>query len=179
MSKLIVWNIMSLDGYFEGREPWDLATHELVWGEELEQFSKDQLREASVILFGRATYEGMAAYWQKAEGEMADGMNTLPKAVVSTTLTHADWRNTRVLRSVGEVMAVKAESASPVYVFGSAKLVAALSEAGLVDEYRVCISPILLGGGSPLFKGGERQKLHLLEARALSNGGVILRYAPA
>jgi dihydrofolate reductase len=58
MSKLIVWNIMSLDGYFEGREPWDLATHELVWGEELEQFSKDQLREASVILFGRATYEG-------------------------------------------------------------------------------------------------------------------------
>jgi dihydrofolate reductase len=109
MSKLIVWNIMSLDGYFEGREPWDLATHELVWGEELEQFSKDQLREASVILFGRATYEGMAAYWQKAEGEIADGMNTLPKAVVSTTLTHADWRNTRVLRSVGEVMAVKAE----------------------------------------------------------------------
>lgn len=95
MGKLIIWNVMSLDGAFEGAAPWDLSMHETVWGPELEALSKEQLADASYLLFGRSTYEGMAQYWQSPEtiandGEIAGGMNTAPKAVVSTTLQSAD-----------------------------------------------------------------------------------------
>jgi dihydrofolate reductase len=120
----------------------------------------------------------MAAYWQSAEGDIADGMNGAAKAVVSTTLKSADWRNTRLLRSIDDVRALKADSPRTVYVFGSAKLTASLRGADLVDEYRICIAPILLGAGAPMFKDGERRNLRLIEARALPNGGVIVRYEP-
>jgi dihydrofolate reductase len=179
MAKLIVWNVMSLDGYFEGAAPWDLSMHELVWGEDLERLSKKQLADASAILFGRVTYEGMAAYWQSAEGEIADGMNGAAKAVVSATLKSAGWRNTRLLRSVEDVRALKRDSAKAVYVFGSAKLTSSLRRAGLVDEYRLCIAPTLLGAGTPMFKQDEKLNLRLIEARALANGGIIARYEPA
>src|SRR3954468_19645458 len=106
MAKLIIWNIMSLDGAFEGATPWDLSMHETVWGPELEQLSKEQLAESTQLLFGRATYEGMADHWQKETGEIADGMNNARKAVVSTTLKSADWKNTRLLRSIDDVVAL-------------------------------------------------------------------------
>lgn len=180
MGKLIVWNVVSLDGCFEGAAPWDLSMHNLVWGEELALLSKQTLAQAQAIVFGRVTYEGMAEYWQKEEGAIADGMNSVAKAVVSTTLKSADWRNSRLLRSVDEVNALKSGSPQPVFVFGSAKLVSALRRADLVDEYRLCISPILLGAGAPMFKPEDpRQTLRLIETRALGNGGVIVRYEPA
>jgi dihydrofolate reductase len=68
MRRLVVWNAMTLDGYFEGRTPWDLGFHETVWGDELEAFSLEQGQEIGTLLFGRRTYEGMAAYWTKATG---------------------------------------------------------------------------------------------------------------
>lgn len=187
MGKLVIWNVMSLDGAFEGATPWDLSMHETVWGPELEQLSKEQLADATLLLFGRATYEGMAQYWQsaegEAEGEIADGMNNAPKAVVSTTLKSADWKNSRLLRSIEDVAALKRDAGGKsIFVFGSAKLTSSLREAGLIDEYRICVAPLLLGvtGGAPLFKpGDQRQKLRLLEARPITGGGVILRYEPA
>ena len=84
MAKLIVWNIMSLDGAFEGATPWDLSMHETVWGPELETLSKEQLADGTILLFGRRTYEGMADYWQKAAdepGEISAGMNNAPFCV--------------------------------------------------------------------------------------------------
>src|SRR5512147_2091860 len=138
MAKLIIWNIMSLDGAFEGATPWDLSMHETVWGPELERLSKEQLAESTLLLFGRRTYEGMAEYWQseKETGEIADGMNNAPKAVVSTTLKSADWRNTRLLRGVDEVAALKEDAgAKNIFVFGSAQLTSALRKADLIDEY--------------------------------------------
>ena len=87
MTKLIMWNLLSLDGYFEGAKSWDLDFHQSVWGDELERLSLEQLSSADGLLFGRITYEGMAAYWQTATGEIADLMNRLPKVVV--------WTNTR------------------------------------------------------------------------------------
>lgn len=186
MGKLIIWNVMSLDGAFEGAAPWDLSMHETVWGPELEKLSKAQLADASLLLFGRATYEGMAQYWTSAEaaneGEIAGGMNNASKAVISTTLKSAAWNNTRLLRRIDEVAALKRDSEKSVYVFGSAKLTAALREAGLIDEYRVCIAPILLGktGGAPMFKPeNAREKLELIETRAIAGGGVLLFYRPA
>ena len=96
MSKLIMWNLMTLDGFFEGAKSWDLDFHQLVWGDELEHLSIEQLRSADRLLFGRVTYEGMAAYWQTATGEVADFMNSLPKVVVSRTLERADSQQLQI-----------------------------------------------------------------------------------
>ncbi len=67
MRKLIMWNVVTLDGYFEGVKNWDLSFHELVWGKELEEFSLAQLKSAGMLVFGAVTYKGMAEYWTKAE----------------------------------------------------------------------------------------------------------------
>ena len=182
MGKLIIWNVMSLDGAFEGATPWDLSMHETVWGPELEELSKEQLADSTMLLFGRATYEGMMQYWTSTEENLASEMNTASKAVVSTTLQSANWNNSRLLRSLDDVAALKRDAGDKsIFVFGSAKLTSSLRQAGLIDEYRICIAPILLGktGGAPMFKPtDERQKLRLIEARAITGGGVILRYEP-
>lgn len=180
MRRLVAWNVMTLDGYFEGRTSWDLDFHETVWGEELESFSLEQLQEIGTLLFGRRTYEGMAGYWTKATGAIADMMNAVEKAVTSRTLAAADWNNTRLLKgdAVDTVKALKAEDGKDIYVFGSADLLSSLLEAGLVDEYRVCVAPVVLGGGIPLFKPqGQRIKMRLEGARQLRTGGAILTYA--
>ncbi|AEE48449.1 hypothetical protein [Haliscomenobacter hydrossis] len=72
MRKLIMWNIITLDGYFEGTQNWDLPFHHVVWGQELEKLSIEQLNSADYLVFGRVTYEGMAAHWIKEEGEIAE-----------------------------------------------------------------------------------------------------------
>jgi dihydrofolate reductase len=180
MRRLVVWNAMTLDGYFEGRGPWDLAFHETVWGDELEAFSLEQGKAIGTLLFGRRTYEGMAGYWTTATGPVADMMNTLEKAVATRTLDKATWNNTRLLKgdAVEAARGLKAERAKDIYVFGSADLVASLLAAGLVDEYRICVAPVVLGGGNPLFKPQDRQvKMRLEATRPLKTGGVILTYA--
>lgn len=180
MRRLVVWNAMTLDGCFEGKSPWDLGFHETVWGDELEAFSLEQGKEIGTLLFGRRTYEGMASYWTTATGAVADMMNSIEKAVATRTLDKATWNNTRLLKgdAVEAVRGLKAEDGKDVYVFGSADLLASLLSAGLVDEYRVCVAPIVLGGGNPLFKSqDQRIKMRLVSARPLKTGGVILTYA--
>ena len=182
MGKIIIWNIMSLDGAFEGATPWDLSMHETVWGPELEQLSKEQLADRTILLFGRRTYEGMFEYWSKEsneDGDISGGMNTAPKVVVSTTLKSADWKNSRLLRSIDDVKALKNDTEKNIFVFGSAQLTSSLREADLIDEYRICIAPLLLGktGGAPMFKPtDERLRLNLIKAEPISGGGVILFY---
>jgi dihydrofolate reductase len=181
MRKLIMWNLLTLDGYFEGAKSWELDWHNDVWGEELECFSLDQLRSADMLLFGRITYQGMAAYWRAAEGEVADLMNSLPKMVFSRTLKGADWANTTLINddAVPAVLRLKQEGAGDMFVFGSGNLSPTFIREGLFDEYRLLIAPVILGNGNPLFGHGlSRQALKLLESRQLASGGVLLRYAP-
>ena len=181
MRKLIAWDMMTLDGYFEGKSPWDLAFHGSIWGEELEAFSLEQLNAAGTLLFGRKTYEGMASYWSNETGAIADLMNSIEKVVVSRSLNEAAWSNTRLVGGEGRnaVEALKQRSGKDVYAFGSADLLSSLLRHGLVDELRVCIAPVVLGAGKPLFKPSEQElTMNLLEARALETGGVIVRYAP-
>lgn len=182
MGKLVIWNIMSLDGCFEGATPWDLSMHETVWGPDLKKLSDEQLGAAALLLFGRRTYEGMRDYWSESTEDEASAMNSLPKAVVSSTLTDANWNNSRLLRSIDDVKALKKDAGKNIYVFGSAQLTSALREAGLIDEYRICIAPLLLGktGGAPMFKpNDERQRLDLIKAEPITGGGVLLFYRPA
>lgn len=183
MRRLIAWNVMTLDGYFEGPEPWSLDFHSLIFGPEVQALSDAQLRDAGLLLFGRRTFTGMAGYWPTAEdeGDTARQMNSLPKAVISNTLERADWNNSTLLKGDGVelVRGLKAEAGRRIYVFGSAELLGSLLPHGLVDEYRLCIAPVLLGRGNPLFKTADaRIGLELREARGCSNGGVLLTYAP-
>lgn len=174
-----MWNLLTLDGYFEGVKNWDLPWHERVWGEELEQFSIEQLESADALLFGRVTYEGMAAYWQAARGKIADYMNSLPKVVCSRTLHSVEWNNTTLVNCnvAGEVAKLKQQRNGNIFVFGSANLSKTLMNEGLFDEYRLGIAPVIYSRGRLLFSDGlESQELNLLESRSLSTGCVILRY---
>jgi dihydrofolate reductase len=181
MSRLIMWNVLTLDGCFEGVKSWDLDWPAYVWGDELERFSLEQLRTADKLLFGRVTYEGMAAYWQTAKGEVADFMNSLPKVVFSRTLERTHWANAKLAKGdlVAEIQELKRVGSGNMFVFGSANLSASIMEHGLFDEYRLGLAPVLLGRGRALFGPiPSRLRLKLLEARPLSNGCLILRYQP-
>lgn len=179
MKKLIMWNLITLDGYFEGKEPWDLSFHDLVWGKELEDFGNEQLASADMLVFGRNTYKGMADYWTGAEGETAEKMNAIRKIVCSRTLATADWNNTTIVRdAVAEIPKLQQEGDGNMFVFGSGNLSESLMKANLFDEHRLCIAPVFLGKGRRLFNEGlPYRELKSLEARLLSTGGVILRYA--
>lgn len=179
MRRLIAWNVMTLDGYFEGSAPWQLEMHGTVWDEELEEFSLAQGREIGTLLFGRRTYEGMRDYWTKEEGPIASMMNGLEKAVASRSSITADWANSRLLQgeAAETVRALKHEDGRDVYVFGSADLLATLMAEDLVDEYRLCLAPVVWGEGTPLFKpAGGRTHFTLRESRPLKTGGLILFY---
>lgn len=181
MRKLIMWNMVTLDGFFEGAQPWDIEFHNAGWGDELQRFSNEQMSTADLLLFGRRTYEGMAQYWSTATGETAERMNGIQKVVFSRTLASADWANTRLVGTdaAEEVARLKQEPGKDILVFGSAELCASLSRAGLIDEYRLGVNPIVLGQGNPLFKPGAGQtRMRLLEARPLQTGCVLLFYAP-
>lgn len=178
MRKLIMWNVITLDGYFEGEKNWDLSFHELVWGKELENFSKEQLKSVDMLIFGETTYKGMADYWTKAEGEIAEYMNKLPKVVCSRKLKTAHWNNTTIVKDAAtEILKLKQQGNGDMFVFGSGNLSESLMKAELFDEFRLCIAPVFLGKGRLLFNQGiPYKKLKLLEVRPLTTGGVILFY---
>jgi dihydrofolate reductase len=179
MAKLIMWNLMTVDGFVEGPNR-DISWHFDVWGEELERLSIEQLNAAGGLMFGRVTYDLMANHWPSATGEVADFMNALPKYVFSRTPIKSGWNNTQMFGADGSgtVARLKRENAKDIFLFGSADLAVSLIPHRLIDEFRIAVNPIILGGGTPLFKPGERVKLKLLDAKALSTGIVILRYEP-
>lgn len=180
MSKLIMWNLVTLDGFFEGTKNWELPWHPIFFSGEMEQFSIEQLRTADMLVFGRVTYEGMAEYWTNATGEVADFMNRLPKLVFSRSLPKADWKNTTLIKenAAAELQKAKQAGKGNLFVFGGAKLSAEFTDNGLFDEYRLCILPVLQGRGRRLFEHEAGvTKLKLIESRQLKNGCVIVRYA--
>lgn len=180
--RLILWNLITLDGCFEGPEKWDLAWHETAWGPELEAFSLEQADEVGLLLFGRVTYEGMAAHWSKAEGAIADFMNSVGKVVFSCTLAEADWENTRLVRSdaVDEVRRLKAEGGDgDLFVFGSADLSSSLLDASVVDELRLGLVPVVLGSGTRFFKPRHTPiDFQHVGTRQLGSRCTLLRYRP-
>ncbi len=181
MRKLIMWNLVTLDGYFEGPQPWDLGFHEYAWGEELSQFSLEQGSEVGALLFGRATYEGMAAHWTTAKGETADFMNAVPKYVFSRTLDVADWNNSTLVKgdTVEAVARLKEQPGKDLLVLGSADLSATLIRHGLFDEYRIGLVPVTMREGRQLFmRDSEPLKLELLQSRPLGPRCLLLRYKP-
>jgi dihydrofolate reductase len=126
----------------------------------------------------------MAAYWPTATDEEGEKiktyMNGIAKIAVSRSMPTADWNNTRVVSEpVSELKKLKAETGKSIFIFGSAELADSLLKEGLVDEIRMCLVPVILGGGNPHFKPGDWQlPLRLLDSTTTKNGAVILRYEP-
>ncbi len=173
-----MWNLITLDGFFEGTKPWDLDFHQIVWGKELEELSLEQLKSAEMLIYGAKTYQGMADYWTKETDEKAKYMNKIAKVVCSPTLKTASWDGTTIIKdAVVEIPKLKQTGEGNLFVFGSGKLSESLMKADLFDEYRLCLVPVFLGKGRRLFNEGlPYQKLKLLDSKQLQSGGVILKY---
>ena len=179
MRKLILWNMISVDGYFarlDGGIDW------FVFEDEIENYILTTQKDVGQVLFGRRTFEGMAAYWPTAEGTIADFMHRVRKTVFTRTLRSVTWNNSVIGGSdvAAAVHKLKAESDSDIFVFGSADFSATLIRERLVDEYRFGINPVILGEGIPFFKGDQgEQKLKVVWSKTLASGVVILHYQPA
>lgn len=151
MAKLIATEFVTLDGVMEapGGEPSHPHTGWVIphMGPEVERFKFQEILDAGSQLLGRVTYESFSGAWPTYEGEMAERMNSMPKYVVSTTMADAGWTNTTVLPSLDAVRELKATADRPILVSGSRTLLHALLLAGLVDEVRLNVFPVVLGSG--------------------------------
>jgi dihydrofolate reductase len=187
MGKIVVSQFVTVDGVIEDpggsenaeRGGWAFRFER---GAEGDQFKLDEIMESEALLLGRTTYEGFAEAWPSREGEFADKFNGMRKYVVSSTITDPNWNNTVVLSGdvAAEVARVKEDHEGDLLVNGSAQLVDALTEAGLVDEYRLMVFPIVLGTGKRMFRDlGAAATMKLASAQTVGEDGVhILVYEP-
>ena len=191
MGKLVVTEFITLDGVFEdpgGASKFEHGGWSFKFnrGPEGDKFKYDELMAADAQLLGRITYEGFAKAWPtvKDAGDFGDKMNSMPKYVVSTTLSDKDatWTNSKVIRDhvPAHVAELKKQVKGDILVAGSAQLVKTLAENGLVDEYRLMVYPIVLGSGKRFFGDGTpTRRLELVEARQMGTDGVtLLTYRP-
>src|SRR6185312_9227943 len=189
MGKIVATEFISLDGVIEdpgGSEDFVHGgwTFEIDRGEEGNLFKLGELEEAEAQLLGRVTYEGFAESWPEREGDpqmgdFAKKMNTMPKYVYSTTLGSADWQNTTVLSGdfATDIARVKDEVDGVILVAGSARLVQGLIAADLLDELRLMLFPVTLGGGLKLFADdGRKVPLTLSDARTVGAGVQLVTY---
>ena len=160
MGKVVVSEFVTADGVAEdpgGAEGNDFGGWSFKFdrGPEGDKFKLDELETADALLLGRVTYEGFAKAWPSMEDEVgfADKMNNMRKYVLSNTLERAEWNNTVIIHDLSEVAGLKEEHSGDLLVSGSISLAQGLIEAGLVDELRLMIHPIVLGRGKRLFAG--------------------------
>jgi dihydrofolate reductase len=187
MRKIIVFNLVSVDGHFAG------AKGEIEWhnyDEEMGAYSVEQLRSLGALLFGKTTYELMASYWPTPDGiesepVVAGIMNTIPKIVFSKTLKGVEdgpiWKHVTVFHEIQpeEILTLKEQEGGDIAIFGSGTIVQQLTNLGLIDEYRLVVNPLILGEGKPLFRDiKDALKLRLISMRVFKNGNVLLCYRP-
>ena len=182
MRKLVVTENITVDGVIDAADGWfGVADDPDVDQADLVAALREQSDAADAVLFGRVTFEDMRGYWkQRADEEgVGDYLDRVAKYVVSGTLRDPGWENTTVLSGplADEVRALKARPGADIVTTGSITLVHALIEAGLVDEYRLFVYPVVVGRGARLFtQAPELLKLRLAESRPFRNGVVLLRY---
>jgi dihydrofolate reductase len=178
MRKLKAWLYVTLDGVVEAPETWVMADDQMFEEQTADYAASDAL------LLGRRTYEIFAAAWPQRGSDVtnADWMNNTRKYVASTTLGSPDWKNTTVLQGDlrEAVSRLKHEDGETITLNGSATVLRSLLAAGLVDELRLLLHPVVLGSGERLFDDADdRVALTLADCRAYDNGVVSLSYQPA
>ncbi|TDD71657.1 deaminase [Jiangella aurantiaca] len=189
MRKLIVTNIVSADGYYDGPGK-DVMV--MPFDETFDDYNAERLRSASTLLLGRTSFEGFRSFWpsvadrtdvREAEREVSRLTTAIDKVVVSDTLNvdpSEPWGDARVVRQADvadAVAALKAEEGGDILTFGSRTMWTALLRAGLVDEVHLLVGSTFLGGGTPIWGGGPRTPLRLLDTHRLDDSQlVLLRY---
>jgi dihydrofolate reductase len=185
MRKISVFESVTLDGFFTDEK------NDMSWAhkqdDEWNEFTSSNARGDGALLFGRVTYEMMAAFWPTKEAaqmlpDVADGMNRMPKYVVSRSLDRATWQNTTLLKGelVAEATRLKREPGPDLVVLGSGSIVSQLAQARLVDEYQIAVHPLVIGRGRTLFATvTEKLPLRLTRTRAFKNGNIMLWYEPS
>lgn len=185
MRKIHVFNNVSIDGFFTD------ANGDMSWAhkhdEEWNAFASGNASGSGELLFGRVTYDMMAAFWPTPQAaqmlpEVAAGMNRMRKTVFSRTLDKVTWENTTLVKGdlAAEVRKLKREPGPDMVILGSGSIVSQLTEARLIDEYQIVLNPIVVGKGRTLFETvGNKVSLQLTNTRSFQNGNVVLWYEPA
>ena len=185
MRRLIVFNQVSLDGYFtddKGDMSWAHKSDP-----EFNAWTEENAKGGGTLLFGRITYEMMASFWPTPAAletmpVVAKQMNDLPKVVFSRTMDKATWQNTKLVKSglVDEVRRMKKEIGDGMVIMGSGTIVSQLAQAGLIDEFQIVVNPIVLGKGRTMFDGvKDRLNFKRTSTRTFGNGNTVLCYEPA
>lgn len=186
MRKIVLCEHSSLDGKVQGPTPWDLQW--ISYDSDLEGFAAEVLSGASTVVWGRVTYQGMMDHWLAVptdpnssdyERRHAAWLDSTEKVVVSTTIDRSDWIKTRFIgRDLPEELSkLKQEEGHDIVVMGSPSVAHTLMRHDLIDEYRLTVSPVVLGSGIDLFPPGEgRQALSLVTSTAFPSGALALTY---
>lgn len=184
MRKIVMFNRVSLDGFFAGingeKQDW------FVQDPEVDEASHNMMKPDTVLL-GRVTYQMFESYWPKVASDpnapkdarkIADELNEMTKVVFSKTLKEVNWVNSKLVKDdiIEEVKKLKQGDGADITMFGSGSIVQQLADKGLIDEYLIAVTPVVLGEGKPLFKDVKTFKLKLLEARSFDSGNVLFHY---
>jgi dihydrofolate reductase len=193
MRKLIVSNMMSLDGYYEGPGKNVMALFDYRWDyptdESFDAYNAERLHAADTLLLGRTTYDGFKSFWPSVaddpnatptQQEISRLNNAIDKVVISDSLTSEEidpWHNTRIIRRADaheQIGELKAQPGKEILVFGSRTLWNDLLANYLVDELHLMIGPVVLGAGTPLFDGQPAVSLRLIDTRTWDGSGIVL-----
>ena len=178
MGKLTVFNFLTLNGFYKGPGE-DISWHK--HGHEENQVAREGLGSGHTLLFGRKTYDMMAAYWpssmaQQNDPEIAAGMNNASKLVMSKSMKTASWQNTEVISSIDDIRKRK-EKAAGITILGSGSIVTLCTAERLIDEYMLLVDPVAIRQGTPFLDGIDRQvDLVLIGTKTLKSGSVLLTY---
>ena len=183
MRKLLVFNSVTLDGYFtdqNGDMSWAHKQDDPEWN----AFTAENAKSGGELLFGRVTYELMASFWPTPAAaqmlpEIAENMNKSPKVVFSRKMDKASWNNTRVIKGdlAEEIRKLKEAPGDGLVLMGSGTIVSQIALKGVIDEYQLVVNPLALGKGRTMFDGIEdKLSLTLTSTRAFQNGNVVLSY---
>lgn len=177
MRKIILSMMVSADGYAEGHDP-EKRWHN--WNEEMSAYMMDFFRTVDTFIYGRKSYEQMIAYWPPLSDEFATIMNQTPKIVFSKTLEKASWNATiKKEVDVDEIKRLKTTPGRNMVIFAGPTVAASFIKHGLIDEYRLIVNPVLLGGGKAYFPSvRETADLKLISTRTFECGNALLVYEP-
>jgi dihydrofolate reductase len=183
MRKIVIFNRITLDGFFAG------PNGEIDWfipDSAIDQAVHQRMRP-DTLLFGGTTYRMFVSFWPQVAVDpnapqeaktMANELNEMNKVVFSRTLDEVNWVNSRLVKGdlIEEVRRLKQGEGADITIFGSGTIVQQLANAGLIDEYLIALTPVVLGAGKPLFQGVKKMNLKLFESRDFPSGNVLLHY---
>jgi dihydrofolate reductase len=177
---VVAVELVSLDGVMESPQEWAFPYS----NEQMEAANAEGMAASDAMLLGRATYQDLAAFWPHQPGgtPMVDYINSVRKFVVSTTLQEVGWNNSTLIKdnALENIAELKRQPGKDITIVGSAALVRSLLEAGLLDELRLMVHPLVVGGGKRLFEeGGEQETLELASSETFGTGVVSLAYRPS